>query len=270
MLAAGRLGRFFIAAILAASTVGCFASIAQVEDVRSELNVVRAETAASDSVRVTQLVQILSTLRAINDTLASFGTRLSRVRAESQSDIRGLRQDVQQVQEVNGQSQQRLQEMRASLEQRNRQPQPVPSPAGPTDTLPAAGASPPDEGPGPNELFQLGRDQLARGGNSAARAAFADLLRRFPDADVADDAQFYLAEAFAAEGKPAAADTAYGLVVSKYSTSVRAPTALYKRAVIAQTARRTTAARRLYNELIRSYPESDEADLARERLRLLS
>ncbi len=269
MIAAGRLGRFFIAAVLAASTVGCFASVAQVEELRTELNVVRSETAASDSVRVTQLVQILSTLRAINDTLASFATRLTRVRAESQSDIRGLRQDVQQVQEVNGQSQQRLQEMRASRERNRPLPAATP-PAGTADTVPAAGTNRADEGPGPNELFQLGRDQLARGGNSAARAAFTDLLRRFPDADVADDAQFYLAEAFAADGKPAAADTAYGVVVTKYPTSVRAPTALYKRAVIAQTARRTTAARRLFNELIRSYPESDEADLARERLRLLS
>lgn len=269
MIAAGRLGRSFIAAVLAASTVGCFASVAQVEELRTELNVVRSEAAASDSVRVTQLVQILSTLRAINDTLASFATRLTRVRAESQSDIRGIRKDVQQVQEVNGQSQQRLQEMRASLERNRPQPAATP-PTGAADTVPAVGTSPAGEGPGPNELFQLGRDQLARGGNSAARAAFTDLLRRFPDADVADDAQFYLAEAFAAEGKPAAADTAYGVVVTKYPTSVRAPTALYKRAVIAQTARRTTAARRLFNELIRSYPESDEADLARERLRLLS
>jgi TolA-binding protein len=67
----------------------------------------------------------------------------------------------------------------------------------------------------------------------------------------------------------AAADTAYAAVVTKYEQSPRAPTALYKRAFIAQTAGRTTAARRLYNDLIRRYPDSDEAELARERLRVL-
>lgn len=257
---------------LTTATSGCFASISQVDDLRQELNVVRAENAASDSVRVTQIVQILSALRSINDTLATFGTRLSRVRAESQNEIRGLRQNVQQVQEISGQSQQRLQEMRAALEQRNRQQQ---RPAGSgtvvaPDTTPGTAVPKVEDAPGPNELFQLGRDQLARGGNSAARAAFTDLLRRYPDAEIAADAQFYLGEAYAAEAKPAAADSAYAIVVANYATSVRAPTALYKRGVLAQTARRTTAARRLFTELIRAYPESDEADLARERLRLLS
>ena len=261
--------RFFVGAIFAASTIGCFASIGQVDGLREELNVVRMDNAAADSARVTQLVQILNTIRAIDDTLAALGTRLSRFRAESQSETRALRQAVMQVQEVSGQSQQRLQEMRATLEQRNRPPAVMPPSAG-GGTVPATTAQPVDDGPGANELFQLGRDQLSRGGNSAARAAFGDLLRRFPQSDIASDAQFHLGEAYAAEGNPAAADSAYALVVSKYPTTPRAPTALYKRGVIAQTARRTTAARRLFNELVRSYPESDEADLARERLRLLS
>ncbi|MBA3404554.1 MAG: tetratricopeptide repeat protein, partial [Gemmatimonadaceae bacterium] len=100
--------------------------------------------------------------------------------------------------------------------------------------------------------------------------AFSDLLRRFPDSDIASDAQFHLGEAYAAEGNASAADSAYARVIARYPTTPRAPTALYKRGVIAQTARRTTAARRLFNELVKSYPESDEADLARERLRLLS
>ena len=67
----------------------------------------------------------------------------------------------------------------------------------------------------------------------------------------------------------AKADSAYAAVVAKYADSPRAPTALYKRGVMAQTARRTTAAKRLYNELIDKYPSSDEAELARERLRVL-
>ena len=96
-----------------------------------------------------------------------------------------------------------------------------------------------------------------------------DLLKRYPDSELAADAQFLIAEAYAAEGTTAAADSAYAAVVSKYADSPRAPTALYKRGVMAQTARRTTAARRLYNELIQKYPSSDEAELARERLRIL-
>ncbi len=271
----GGIRRAAVAAALAWATPGCFASIAQVDEVRDEVNVVRTETAASDSVRAMQMVQILSNLRAINDSIAALSTRLNRVRADAQGDIRGLRQEVNQVQEISGQSQRRLQEMRATLDQRNRQPTPQSPPltraAG--DTIPAPQSAvirPAEDAPGANELFQLGRDQLLRGGNRAARAAFADLLNRFPSSELAADAQFYIAEAYAAEGNTAAADTAYASVVSGYGESPRASTALYKRGVMQQTAGRTSAARRHYTELIRRYPSSDEAELARERLRLLT
>ena len=78
-----------------------------------------------------------------------------------------------------------------------------------------------------------------------------------------------MGEAYSAERNVAAADSAYSIVVTKYPDSPRAPTALYKRGVLAQGARRTTTAKRLYNELIQKYPSSDEAELARERLRVM-
>ncbi len=173
------------------------------------------------------------------------------------------------IQATTGQSQERLQQLRAQMEQRNRQAPPsapVPSAGDTVSSVPAATVA---DAPGPNELFQIGRDQLTRGGNSAARSAFSDLLRRYPDSELAPEAQFYIAESYAAEGSAAAADTAYAAVVSKYGTSPHAPTALYKRGFNAQTSGRTTSAKRLYNDLIRRYPDSDEAELARERLRVL-
>ncbi len=255
-----------VATFAAMATTGCFASKSDFDQLRDEVNTVRAETSAADSVRAMQMAQILSTLRAVNDTLAALGTRVTRVRAESQSGTRDLHDQLVQVQEATGQSQQRLQEMRAAIDQRNRTAAPPPAPppapgAAPDTSRPAADA------PGPNELFQIGKDQLARGANSAARAAFADLLSRFPESELAADAQFYLAESLAAEGKTAAADTAYATVGSKYPTSLRAATALYKRGVSQQKAGRTTTAKKTFNEVIRLFPESDEAALARERLR---
>jgi tol-pal system protein YbgF len=255
-----------VAAFTAMATTGCFASKSDLDQLRDEMNTVRAETSSADSVRAMQMVQILSTLRAVNDTLAALSTRVTRVRAESQSGMRDLHDQLGQVQEATGQSQQRLQEMRAAIDQRNRTAAPPPAPP------PVPGAAPDTsrratDAPGPNELFQIGRDQLARGGNSAARAAFTDLLARYPESDLAADAQFYLAESLAAEGKAAAADTAYATVGTRYPTSLRAATALYKRGVSQQKAGRTTTAKKTFNEVIRLFPESDEAALARERLR---
>lgn len=265
-----RNGSPILVAGLALMLSGCLATTSQLDALRNDVLQQRAEADANDSIRAVQLVQILTTLRTVTDSVSGFSLRLNRMKAESQADMRDLKQQVRGLQEISGQSQERLQQIRAQLEQRNRQAPPLTAPAASrSDTLTAPPAAPPPDAPGPNELFQIGKDQLTRGGNSAARAAFSDLLQRFPDSELAADAQFYVAESFAAEGSAAPADSAYATVVAKYPQSQRAPTSLYKRGFLAQSAGRTTAARRLYNELIRKYPSSDEAELARERLRVL-
>jgi len=270
------VARVAAAAVLAVATSGCFASIAQLDEVNEQVNLTRAEAAASDSVRATQFVQILETLRAVNDSLASLSQRMTRLRAETQAEVRTMRQEVNQILEVSGQSERRLRELREQIDTRTRQLQtmpPAPSPtasAGTNDTVTAAVPAPVETEPGPSELLQIGRDQLTRGGNRAARAAFADLLSKYPQSEYAADAQFFLAESYAADKSNAAADSAYARVVTRYPDSPRAPTALYKRGVMAQTANRRTTARRLYNELTTKYPSSDEAELARERLRVMN
>jgi tol-pal system protein YbgF len=261
-----------LVAVAALSQGGCFASKSDVAQLRDEVSQIRNETATVDSVRAMQMVQLLSSLRAMNDTLASISTRITRVRAESQSGMRDLNTQLVQLQEATGQSQARIQEMRAAIEARNRVvvPPPPPPPSSDTTRRDTVNVPPLDQGPGPNELFQLGRDQLARGAISAARAAFADLLAKYPDSDLAPDAQFYLAEALAAEGKTSSADTAYATVVKKYPQSLRAATAMYKRGVAQQKGGKTATARKTFNDLIKMFPESDEAALARERLRAMS
>lgn len=124
-------------------------------------------------------------------------------------------------------------------------------------------------GPGPNELYQLSLDQFRRGSFGTARSGFQELLRRYPTADVAAEAQFYVAEAYASERNARAADDAYAAVVKRYPQSPRAATALYKRARAAQAAGRRGDARTLYEEVARRWPRSDEAVLARDAVRAL-
>ena len=79
----------------------------------------------------------------------------------------------------------------------------------------------------------------------------------------------YIAETYAAERNQVAADSVYGLVVQRYPSSPKAATALYKRAVSFRAAGRTAAARAAFDRVVREYPRSDEATLAREQLRTL-
>jgi tol-pal system protein YbgF len=262
-----RFAKGAVFALLALASTGCFASLSQLDEVNEQVALNRSEAAASDSVRAVQIVEVLRTLRALNDSIAALNLRITRLRAETQAEVRTMRQEVNQVLEVTGQSERRIRELRDQIDRRSQQSATT-QPAGTNgDTT---GVAETTTGPDAAELLQIGRGQLTRGANSAARAALTDLLTRFPNSEYAAEAQFLLAEAHAAEGSTAAADSAYSIVVTKYPSSTRAATSLYKRGVLAQTAGRRTAARRLFNQLIDQYADSDEADLARERLRVMN
>lgn len=237
-------------------TSACIASRSDIQAVQTDVRVMRIEQAQSDSVNRALLGRVVSDLRVITDSLAALGSRAFRDRSESQAALTGIQQQLLQIQELTGQSERRLQEVRASLEERGQQ---LAIAGG--DTAAASGAA------GPNQIFQIGRDQLLKGSSTAAREAFMDLLTRYPTSSLAVDAEFYVAETYATEGNAAAADSVYARVATKYPRAPRAATALYKRAVAAQAEGRAQAANQLFQDLIKRFPASDEAALARERIR---
>lgn len=232
---------------------GCIASKSDVTVLQQDIMLVRAEAAQSDSARRSEIQRVMRSMQSLTDSMSAVATRLTRLGADVQGRFRAVEEETRRLQELAGQSQARMQELRAAVETR-------------TATPPQGGAA---GQPGPNQLYQLGRDQLLRGSTAAARTAFEDLIARYPDADIAGEAQFYIGETHAAEGNAELADQAYARVASAYPSSPRAATATYKRAVTAEGARRASDARRLYNEVITRFPRSDEAALARDRLRAL-
>jgi len=77
---------------------------------------------------------------------------------------------------------------------------------------------------------------------------------------------FYTAQAYAAERNAEAADAEYASLITKYPTSPRVPTAMYKRALQMQASKKTAEAKRMFQDIIKRFPRSDEAALADERL----
>jgi tol-pal system protein YbgF len=258
----------------------CFATTKDVQVLQNDVQTLRQEQARKDSAMLQALEELMVSLRRQNDSLKNLSDRLTRTQGDVRGDLYTINQQLLQIQELTGQSQRRLQELRSSIEARQQESAQVPTPATPRDTVrdtARAGAAPPAAAPsgapagapGPNQLFQSSLDQLRRGSPGSARRGFEELLRLYPTSDVAGEAQFYLGEALAAEGNAGAADTAYATVVSKYADSPRAATALYKRALLLQQRGNIAQARTALNDLVRRYPRSDEAQLARERLRTM-
>jgi tol-pal system protein YbgF len=246
------------------ATGGCFATRDDVRVLQSDLQAMRAASARSDSALAAQITRVLGELRTTNDSIEVVSTRLMRFQGAVREDLYSLGQQLITVQELTGQSQRRLQELRSSLEQRAQEGD-AQAAAAAGDTAAAARAAT----PGPNQLFQLSLDNLRRGSAGAARTGFQELLRQYPRSDLAPDAQFYVGEAYAAEGNAMAADSAYAAVTALYPQSPRAPTALYKRALGMEARGDTAGARAALTSLVERYPRSDEATLARERLRSL-
>lgn len=237
-------------------STACLASKSDFQSLQTDVRVMRIEQAQADSLNRVLIDRVAHQLRAVSDSLILLADRVRRNRTESQAAFSGMQQQLLQIQQLTGQSEQRLQEVRASLEEKGQQ-----LAVARGDTAAASSAA------GPNQIFQIGRDQLLKGSNVAAREAFQDLVTKFPTSSLAADAEFYIAETYAAEGRGPAADSVYARVATRYPRSPRAATAMYKRAVAAQAEGRTLAADQLFQELIRKYPASDEAALARERTR---
>ncbi|MEP7065473.1 MAG: tol-pal system protein YbgF [Gemmatimonadota bacterium] len=275
------------------ATGACFATREDVQALHADVQTLRADNARSDSARRAALDRVVTSMNVVRDSLGLLSTRVVKMQGDVRGDLYNVGQQLLQIQQLTGQSQQRVQELRASLEakQSDIQSSTAPisaAPAGATGATPSGGATSPSSSypstrpgattapapsggttPGPNQLFQISLEQLRRGSPGAARTGLQTLLQQYPTSDLVPDAQFYLGEAYHQEGNAAGADSAYAAVISGYPTSPRAPTALYKRALGMEEKGNIVGARGLLNDLVSRYPRSDEAALAKERLRTL-
>jgi tol-pal system protein YbgF len=252
---------------LALSTGACFATRSDVRILQEDLAASRAAMLKADSARGVQITQVASMLGEVNDSLRSANAKVARWQANAVGDLRGIQEQLVQILELTGASQNRLNELRAQIEERNSQMPVAPPPPVPGDTTKPAATSTQPAGPGPATLFKLAFDQMSRGSHSTARTGFQDLLTQFPTSDLAPDAQYYIGETLQAEGNSVAADSVYSLVVSTYPRHTRAATALYKHGLFLQKAKRDREARQAFQSVIDKFPRSDEAELAREQIR---
>jgi tol-pal system protein YbgF len=206
-------------------------------------------------------------LAAAQEKLTAQQAYLVQLRGDMKTELLAVQQQLVTVQELTGQSQQRLTELRGKLEEQARQPVPVP------DTARGAGAGPVGPsgnpaGPGPDQMYELSLQQFRRGSLATARLGFREFLRVFPTHERAPDALYYVGETFAGESADSAA-AVYQQVVRTYPNSSRAPSALYKLGLLAEQRGDKAAARTYYARVISSYPRSDEANLARDKLQRL-
>lgn len=141
-------------------------------------------------------------------------------------------------------------------------------PAGPAASAPPAAAPAPNLAPGmsPGRLWDMAFSDYAAGQWPLAIQGFETYMRAFPRSEQADDAQFYIGEAYQLDGKMKEALTAYEKVAADYPQSNRAADSYYKRGVIYNTLKQNDRAREMFETTIRLFPNSESSRLARQLL----
>ena len=187
----------------------------------------------------------------------------------------------------------KLDEIQHRLDGASRAPAPqrtpsAPAPPGTTAPGSAPSVSVPRPSPGPRtpqsgEIYQAAYIDFSKGNYTLAIAGFQEFIRRFPDSDLADNAQYWvgesyfsLAHAHANQGDQEKARQAleqgvqeFRKVLLTYPRGDKVPTAVYKEALALLELRQGALVETRLKFLIDNYPQSEEAALARERLTAL-
>ena len=242
-----------------AGVSGCVTK-GDVQQVQDDIALFKAETARRDSARAAQLTQVIQMQQRVMDSLTNSRRAVGQLRGDLASDLYNIQQQLVQLQELTGQSQQRLSELRTQLEARGEQI---------SSTTPGDTAAPPSQSSASaDQMYEASLAQLRRGSTSTARQGLREMLRTYPTSERAGDALYFIGQSFAAEN-PDSAAVYYAQVVQKHPSSSRAASALYNLGLVAERRKETRKAREAYQRVVQKYPQSDEAALARDRLKAL-
>ena len=108
---------------------------------------------------------------------------------------------------------------------------------------------------------------LKAGSYSVAITGFKDFLSTYPASGLAENAQYWLGEAYYVTRSYDDAGGAFRTVLQKYPQSRKAPDAMLKLGFTQYEQKRYADARKTLEDVTQKYPDSDASRLATERLK---
>lgn len=152
-------------------------------------------------------------------------------------------------------------------------PQPPSLQPGPAQPESDAGAAPPSVPSSPatvpetsEAIYQAAMRDFERGAYEAARAGFQKFLDLYPKEDNADNARFWLGETYYRERWYEKAILEYQEVIENFPDGNKVPASLLKQGLAFFNLGDKGNARLILKELIRKYPDSNEAKIARQKI----
>jgi tol-pal system protein YbgF len=102
-----------------------------------------------------------------------------------------------------------------------------------------------------------------------ALEGFKGFLKKYPQSNLADNAQFWIGECYMATGKYEQAILAYQEVLKKFPKGNKAAGAMLRQALAFYEINDKTSSRLLLKKVIRKYPNSSEAEIAKAKLKTI-
>ncbi|MDD4914867.1 MAG: tol-pal system protein YbgF [Methylococcales bacterium] len=208
-----------------------------------------------------------------------------------QNEVQQLRGSVEEQAQTIAELQRKLNNMYSDLDNRVQaltpaapaQPQPpvgtapAPAPASAPAAVPApvavttqsaATAQSPAAVAGNNEKdrYQQAYDTLRNAHYDQAVQQFEALLADFPNGEYADNAQYWLGEAYGRKRDVEKAKAAFAKLVSKYPNSQKVPDALLKLGYIEYEQQNMAKSREYLNQVVKNYPDTPAGYLAAKKL----
>jgi tol-pal system protein YbgF len=190
--------------------------------------------------------QVSGQMQGINDSVDALRTRIDKLSAQVaavQSQLQNIATQAA-VQQQGGQPGQPSADPNQAPQQQQQQPQAPPV----------------------NDLYQGALRDYNSARYDLAAGEFGDVLKYYPQDDLAGNAQFYLGEIAYRQGKYADAIKAYGVVLQQFAGNSKAPAAELRKGEAELSLDQRDNGIRDLRELIARYPQTPEASQARSRL----
>jgi tol-pal system protein YbgF len=296
---AARGSALLLAAILLLS--GC-TSVAEVTRTATQDELMRVRT---DVTRLQQSVQRLQ--GSVDANVAASTTRTREQLQQTEQQVGALSRRLESLSTSVTTLSARVDELNARLDSQARQSRAVtspplgrppsgsapPAPIPPSTSVPPAPSPPPaasvspvprpSSPTAPQDAYQAAYIDFSKGSYLIAITGFRDFVRRYPDHPLAGSAQYWVGESQLglARGQANAGQTErstqameqavqeFRKVVANYPRSDKAPSALYKEALVLIELKQPAVAQARLQYLVDNFPQAAETMLAREKLAAL-
>jgi TolA-binding protein len=234
-----------------------------------------------------QSQQLQNLLAALNESLRAVNTRLDQQTETNRkafadqklvvdnlsNDVRVIREKLDDNNVRVGSLTQEVEALRQGLQQTTRPPvmtndfadpasTPGPAPSVPAPTAPVVGQS-------PQKMYDSANSDYMAGQYELSIIGFQEFIKAFPRSEMADDAQVAICNAYLQDNKAQQAIDACDLAIRNYPNGNAIPAAYYRKGLALSNLKNVAGAREAWEAVVRMFPDSGEATLARQGLERL-